>query len=228
MVPLLTHFMFVLPFFFKAVVGIIFWQQRGCLVHSHSIFSRQSLLRLWGVKGISYTPSSRSYSGVRVPHFLEGFWKGKVTSLQGEGYKSDALPTPPIPFLGFGEEIFLKCSPWVKHCIRYQEDFPESSVGKEFTSNAGDPGSIPGLGRSPGEGIGYPLQYSWTSLVAQLVKNPPTVWETRVRSLGWEKGKATHSSILAWRILWTVRVRHNWVTFTLGTKNNFALKKHMI
>ena len=70
------------------------------------------------------------------------------------------------------------------------------------------PGSIPGSGRSPGEGIGYPLQYSWASLVAQLVKNPPTMWETWVQSLGWEdpleKGKATHSSILAWRIPWTV------------------------
>ena len=67
---------------------------------------------------------------------------------------------------------------------------------------------IPGSGRSPGEGIGYPLQCSWASLVAQLVKNPPAVWETWVRSLGWEdplaKGKATHSSILAWRIPWTV------------------------
>ena len=63
---------------------------------------------------------------------------------------------------------------------------------------------IPGLGRSPEEGIGYPLQYSWASLVAQLVKNPPALWETPVRSLGWEdpleKGKATHSSILAWKI----------------------------
>ena len=60
---------------------------------------------------------------------------------------------------------------------------------------------IPGLGRSPGEGIGYPLQSSWASLVAQLVKNLPTMWETWVRSLGWEdtleKGKAAHSSILA-------------------------------
>ena len=55
--------------------------------------------------------------------------------------------------------------------------FPDSSVSKEFACNAGDPSSIPGLGRSPGEGIGYPLQYSWASLVAQLVKNPPTMWE---------------------------------------------------
>ena len=51
--------------------------------------------------------------------------------------------------------------------------FPHSSVGQESTCNAGDPGSIPGLGRSPGEGIGYPCQYSWASLVAQLVKTLP-------------------------------------------------------
>ena len=62
----------------------------------------------------------------------------------------------------------------------------ESSAGKEFTCNEGDPSSIPGLGRSPGEWIGYPLQYSQTSLVAQLVKNPPAMWETRVWSMGWE------------------------------------------
>ena len=59
--------------------------------------------------------------------------------------------------------------------------------------NAGDLGSTPGSGRFPGEGIGYPLQYSWPSLVAQLVKNPPAIQETWVRSLGWEdpleKGK---------------------------------------
>ena len=53
-----------------------------------------------------------------------------------------------------------------------------SSVGKEFTCNAGDLGLIPGLGRSAGEGIGFPLQYSWASLVAQTVKNPPAMWET--------------------------------------------------
>ena len=58
--------------------------------------------------------------------------------------------------------------------------FPDSSVGKESTCNAGDPGSIPGLGRSTGEGMGYPHQYSWTSLVAQLVKNVPAVWKTWV------------------------------------------------
>ena len=61
---------------------------------------------------------------------------------------------------------------------------------------------------SAGKGLGYPLQYSWVSLVAQLVKNLPAMQETWVRSLGWEdpleKGKATHSRILAWRISWTV------------------------
>ena len=86
--------------------------------------------------------------------------------------------------------------------------FPDSSVGKESTCNAGDHGSISGLGRSTEEEIAYPLQYSWASLMAQLVKNPPAIQETWVWSLGWEdpleKGKATHSRILAWRILRTV------------------------
>ena len=86
--------------------------------------------------------------------------------------------------------------------------FPDSSVGKESACNAGDPDWIPGSGRSPGEGMGYPVQYSWASLVAQQVKNLPATWETWVRSLGWEdpleKGKATHSSILAWTIPGTV------------------------
>ena len=94
-----------------------------------------------------------------------------------------------------------------------------AQFGKESTCNAGEPSSIPGLGRSAGEGIGYPLQYSWASLVAQLVKNPPAMQEIWVRSLGWgdplEKGKATHSSILAWRTPWSIesmgsqRVRHD-------------------
>ena len=99
-------------------------------------------------------------------------------------------------------------------CIRcdsriYQGSL-DSSVGKESTCNAGDPGSIPGLGRSPGEGIGYPVQYSWASLVAHLVRNLPAMQETWVQSLGWEdpleKGKVIYSSILAWRIPWTVYV----------------------
>ena len=88
------------------------------------------------------------------------------------------------------------------------QTFPGSSAGKESAYNSGDSGSIPGLGRSSGEGIGCPLQYSWASLVAQLANNPPAMRETWVQSLGWEdpleKGEATHSSILAWRIPWTV------------------------
>ena len=102
--------------------------------------------------------------------------------------------------------------------------FPGSSASKESACNAGDPSLIPGFGRSPGEGIGYPLQYSWASLVSQTVKNPPAMQETWVRSTGWEdpleEGMATHSSILSWRIPWTEkpgglqcigsqRIRHN-------------------
>ena len=88
----------------------------------------------------------------------------------------------------------------------------DSSVDKESACNAGAPGSIPGSGRSAGEGIAYPLKvaqaYSWASLVAQLVNNLPAIWETCGRSLGWEdlleKGKNTQSTILAWRIPWTI------------------------
>ena len=91
----------------------------------------------------------------------------------------------------------------------FMRAFLIAQMVKESTRSAGDPSLIPGLGRSAGEGIGYPLQYSWASLVAQLVKNPPAMWETWVQSLGWEdpleKGKAAHSSILAWRIPWTVQ-----------------------
>ena len=60
--------------------------------------------------------------------------------------------------------------------------FPDSSFGKESACNAGDPSSIPGSERSTGEGIGYPLQYSWASLEAQMVKNPPAMWETWIQS----------------------------------------------
>ena len=89
----------------------------------------------------------------------------------------------------------------------FKQGFPDSAVSKESACNAGDHGSIPSSGISTGGGIGYP-RHSWASLVAQLVKNLPTMWETWVRSLGWEdpleKGKATRSSILAWRIPQTV------------------------
>ena len=73
-----------------------------------------------------------------------------------------------IPSINYNY-IFLSASFW--------EGFPGSSAGKESTCNAGDPGLIPGLGRSPGEVIGYTLQYSWAPLVAQTVKNLPAVQE---------------------------------------------------
>ena len=98
-------------------------------------------------------------------------------------------------------------SPFLGH-MGVHMSFRDSSAGKESSCNAGDPLSVPGWGRSTGEEIGYQPQYSWSSLVLQLVKNPPAMRETWARSLGgeypWEKGKATHSSILAWRISWTV------------------------
>ena len=113
---------------------------------------------------------------------------------------------------------------WTELNWTLRRGLPHSSVGKETTCNAGDPSLIPRSGRSAGDGIGYPLQYSWASLVAQLVNNPSAMQETWDQSLGWEdpleKGKAILSSILACRIPWTVksmesqRVRHDWATFT--------------
>ena len=83
--------------------------------------------------------------------------------------------------------------------------FLDSSFGKESASNAGIPGWIPGSGRSPGEGIGYPLQYAWASPVAQTAEN--AVQKIWVQSPGWEdpleECMITHSSILSWRISWT-------------------------
>ena len=81
---------------------------------------------------------------------------------------------------------------------------PGSTAGKESSCSARDPSAIPRSGRYPAEGVGYPLQYSWASLGAQMVNNPPAVQETWVQSLSWEDAleecMATHSSILAWRI----------------------------
>ena len=78
--------------------------------------------------------------------------------------------------------------------------FLGSSAGKEPACNAGDPSSITRLGRSPGEGIGYPLQYSWVSLVAQTVKNPGDLASIPELEDPLEKGMTTHSRIPAWRI----------------------------
>ena len=93
--------------------------------------------------------------------------------------------------------------------------FPGGLADKESACNVGDPDSIPGSGRSPGEGIGYPLQYSWASLVVQLVKNLPANAGDlgSIPGLGRSPGeeKAYHSRILAWRISRTVK--------SMGTKS---------
>ena len=93
-------------------------------------------------------------------------------------------------------ELLLLNALWWSNWEGNLKSFPGSSAGKESACNEGDPGSIPGSGRSHGEGIGYLLQYSWASLVAQTVKNLPATWETWVRPLSREE----FSSILAWRI----------------------------
>jgi len=99
--------------------------------------------------------------------------------------------------------MFLYIHTYIIQCL----GFSGSLARKEFNCNAGDADLIPGLERSPGEGIGYPFQYSWASMVAQTIKNLSAMLETLIRSLGGEdpleEGIATHSSILAWRIPWT-------------------------
>ena len=93
------------------------------------------------------------------------------------------------------------------------KDFCDSSVGKESACNAGDPGSIPGLGRSAGEGIGYPLQYSWASLATQLVKNPPTIWRPRfdlwVRKVPWRRERLPTSVFWPRELMGSQRVGHD-------------------
>ena len=88
-----------------------------------------------------------------------------------------------------------------------QRNRVSTQLVKKSICSTGDHGSIPGSRRSPGEGIDYPLQYSWAFLVVQMVNNPPAMRETWVQSLSWEdpleEGMATHSNILAWRIPWT-------------------------
>ena len=125
------------------------------------------------------------------------------------------LISVPLPHIWAREDSFIysvlkhllkKKKTFIEFILYASWGFPNSSFGKESACNSGDPGSIPESGRSAGEGIGYPLQYSWASSPAQLVKNLCAMWENWVRPLGWEgpleKGKATHSSTLAWRIPW--------------------------
>ena len=97
-----------------------------------------------------------------------------------------------IPYIGiphnmaFDQRVHLTAKA-VTHIHETYWASPHSSVDKESACKAGDPGSILGSGRFPGEVIGYPLQYSWASLVAQLVKNPPVMWETWVGKILWRR-----------------------------------------
>ena len=104
--------------------------------------------------------------------------------------------------------------------LRVSQGFPGSSAGKESACNARDPSSIPELGRSTGEGIGYPLQDSWAFLVAWMVKNLPAMQETWVQSWGWEDPWRRESYPLQYSDLensmGSQRVGHNWLTFTWG------------
>ena len=104
------------------------------------------------------------------------------------------------------KEILMKLT-WVTNdpsSIRRTVNNKAAGLQAQLVKN---PPATPGLERSAGEGIGYPHQYSWASLVAQMVKNLPAMWETWVQSLGWEdpleKETATRPSILPWRIPWT-------------------------
>ena len=144
------------------------------------------------------------------------FWPGESHGLESMGLLrvgqdwSDWAHTRRVLLLYF-QSTYLFIS-----VFHFLLGFPDSSVGKESACSAGNLGSIPVLGISAGEGIGYPLQYSWASLVAQLGKNPLAMWETWVWSLGWEdlleKGKPAHSGILAWRIPWTYSPCFSWLS----------------
>ena len=140
-------------------------------------------------------------------------WTSRSTILLFVFYLSCLLSL--LPFFSFS--VFF----WINQSFKC---FFDSSVGKDFICNTGDPGLIPGSGMSIGEGIGYPLQCSWASLVAQLVKNLPAMWEICIWSLDWEdpleKGKAyplQYSGLensMDCTVHGIARVRHNWATFT--------------
>ena len=119
------------------------------------------------------------------------------------GLRSSTCPSRLLQQRSSSQEAVPFCLLRILHFAGHL-GFPGSSVGKESTCNEGDPSWIPELGRSLGEGIGYPLQSSQASPVAQMVKNLPAMRETWIQLLGLEdpleKGKAIHSSILTWRI----------------------------
>ena len=84
--------------------------------------------------------------------------------------------------------------------IKRYKSFPHSSVSKESACNAGDPGSIPGAGRFAGEGTGYPLQYSWASLMAQLVKNTPANFLSHQQSFYFRNEENEAQNYITWQI----------------------------
>ena len=108
-------------------------------------------------------------------------------------------------------QLMKHCWSISSYCTSIIMGFPDSSAGKESTCTSGDPSLIPGSGRSPGEGIGYPLQYSWATIWWLRQRNLPATQEIWIRSLGWEapleEGMATHSSNLAWETSWTEEPR---------------------
>ena len=140
--------------------------------------------------------------------------------------------------MGRGENRCSKFShslPWYWYYLIIILGFPGSSAGKESACNAGDPGLIPGSGRSPGEGIGYPLQYSWASLVAQTAKSAHNTGDLGLipalaRSTGWRELLPT--PVIHWRMellptpvfrpgvprtVWSMRLQRitqDWATFT--------------
>ena len=126
---------------------------------------------------------NNTLAGLDNKHLFHTFLKAekikiKVNLVSGEDLRLWFIDSCPVTAHGQTDKGVL----WglFNKGINLIQGFPHSSVGKESACNAGDPSSIPGSGRFTGEGIGYPPQYSWSSLVAQLVKNLPTMRETRV------------------------------------------------
>ena len=135
--------------------------------------------------------SQRSYTGAREP-LLHSLWKIKFNkhhtpcTVLCSGVSKVSARNVVLAVMEHQIQWGRDSNCIINTLTTKWQGFPPSSVGKESACNAGDPGSISGSGRCPGEGVGYPLQYSWASLVVQLVKNLPTMWEIWVWSLGWE------------------------------------------
>ena len=146
----------------------------------------------WKIPWTEKPSRLQSVGSLRVGHN----WATSLSLFTFMHWRRKWQPTPVfLPGESQGQRSLLGCRLWgfaqsrtwlkqLSNSIVFI--FPDSSVGKESACNAGDPELIPGWGRSTGECIGYPVQYSWASLVVQLVKNTPAMQETWVWSLGWE------------------------------------------